>query len=332
MSVRSTVLAAGQYIGRWASWVEQNKAGLAACGSAIGAIYNGIVNGADAMTLALAVGTLIGLATHLSSTPLSNPKTAQGVPLIPATPAVTLQLVSEHGPETASLPAGADRLSLLPPPHPSGKRTGALITRDHRDYTPDRLTSKPKDVSAVWRQTKNWPLLLNATLGDCTIAGLLHLLTILTAIAGRPAPAWSDADALRLYEQWAGYRPGVKSTDTGADPRQILLDAQKIGVDGLKIGSFASVPTASLTAIKAALRAHGALYSALYLPDDYDRMGFRWIVQRSYRPDPNEGHAVVVVMFAGRFYAITWGGLATVSEGFLLEYFVQHFAVEGLTA
>lgn len=342
MKVRSTVLAVGQYVGRWVSWVEQNKAGLAACGSAVGAIYNGIVNGADAMTLALAVGTLIGLATHLTSTPLSNPKTAQGVPLIPSSLAQNVTVTSDApvSVQVSGTPVTVkttdNRLALLPAPHPSGKRTGAVITHDRRDYKPGRLKAKTADVSGAWRTilAALKVMLLNDRLGDCTIAAFLKLVAILLTIAGRPIPRdlLTDATALRLYEQWDGYVAGQQDTDQGGDPREVLKAGQKIGIDGVKVGTFAAVPTGDLAAIRAALRAHGALYSALYLPDDYDRMGFRWIVQRGNKPDPNEGHAVVVVMFGGKFFALTWGGVATVSPSFLTGYFAQHFAVDGLAA
>lgn len=236
---------------------------------------------------------------------------------------------SDGAPLTASA-----KLQLLPAPHPSRKRTGAVITTDHHDYTPDRLTPKPKDVSGAWHTilAALKIMLLNDRLGDCTIAAYLKLVMILCAITGRPIPKFTDADALHLYEQWDGYIAGRQSTDLGGDPREVLKMGQTEGIGGIRLGTFASIPAGSLPAIRAALRAHGALYSALYLPDDYDRIGFRWVVQPHDPPDPNEGHAVVVVMFAGKFFALTWGGLATVSPGFLTRYFVQHFAVDGLAA
>lgn len=336
----SVVRAVFDYLHRWYAWVEANKVGLASVGTAVGAVYNGVENGADGLTLVLAVAAVFGALTHLTSTPLSNPKTAQGVPLVPATPALTTMIhytgtsgSSYSVPMTLTPP---DRLSLLPAPHPSGKRTGAVITHDRRDYKPGRLKAKTADVSGAWHTilAALKVMLLNDRLGDCTIAAFLKLVAILLTIAGRPIPRdlLTDATALRLYEQWDGYVAGQQNTDQGGDPREVLKAGQKIGVDGVKVGMFAAVPTDDLAAIKAALRAHGALYSALYLPDDYDRMGFRWIVQRGNKPDPNEGHAVVVVMFGGKFFALTWGGVATVSPSFLTGYFAQHFAVDGLAA
>ncbi len=228
------------------------------------------------------------------------------------------------------------RLDLLPDPHPTGKRTGAVIRHDERDFTPDRLTPSASDVSRLWQTIRAalCVMLLNDRLGDCTIAALLKLYAILLTIAGQPIPdnLLTDATALEFYEKIDGYRLGVPSTDRGGDLQTVLTYAQKTGVNGVKLGLFASIPTGNLAKIKATLRAKGALYSALDLPDDYAELGFRWVFHRGDPPDASEGHCVVLVMLAGRFFALTWGGVATVSQEFLTTYFVQHFAIDGLAA
>ena len=90
------------------------------------------------------------------------------------------------------------------------------------DYLTPALPPPPP--SADWTKgITSWGMMLNDTLGDCTIAGAGHAVQVWTAntasIATLPDPTIES-----YYQQWDGYVPGNSSTDNGGVELDVLND------------------------------------------------------------------------------------------------------------
>src|SRR5271170_5227132 len=81
-------------------------------------------------------------------------------------------------------------------------KTDSRTLRLSRYFTAE-LPPPPKAVG--WAHgIRQFGMLMNDTLGDCTIAGVGHAVQVLTANATKEAVITDDM-ALRYYESWDGY-------------------------------------------------------------------------------------------------------------------------------
>ncbi len=62
----------------------------------------------------------------------------------------------------------------------------------------------------------------NDKLGDCVIAGMAHVVGVLTGGAGPKPFLYSDAEIIKLYSAIGGYVPGDPATDQGCDEQTAL--------------------------------------------------------------------------------------------------------------
>jgi hypothetical protein len=125
----------------------------------------------------------------------------------------------------------------------------------------------PPPVSRSWSHgVVDWGALGNIILGDCTIAGAMHVVQVWTAnVLGKPA-VFSFDDAVHYYEIWDGYNPADPSTDQGG----ILLNCCKFWqsqtLKGYGLKAFATVLPATTEHVKQAINLFGGLYIGLTVP------------------------------------------------------------------
>src|ERR1700675_4530505 len=74
----------------------------------------------------------------------------------------------------------------------------------------------------------NWGMMMNDTLGDCTIAACGHALQVFTG--GKINEP--DATIESYYSKWCGYVPGDPSTDNGGVELDVLNDWKAQTMDG----------------------------------------------------------------------------------------------------
>src|SRR5487761_2483904 len=92
------------------------------------------------------------------------------------------------------------------------------VKRDSRrlmlaKYLPAALPSAP--ASCDWSdKITQFSMMLNDSLGCCTIAGCGHAVQVWTANTGGIITV-ADSVIEGMYEKWDGYVPGDASTDTG---------------------------------------------------------------------------------------------------------------------
>ena len=158
----------------------------------------------------------------------------------------------------------------------------------------------------------------NETLGDCVIAGMAHVVGVLTGNAGDPF-VFNDNQIIALYSAIGGYVPGEPSTDQGCDEQTALNYWQNNGapIGSHKIAGWMAVDATNAEECRTALWLFENLYFGLELPDAWidpvpSASGFTWDAVGA--PDPENGHCVAGVGYTPEGLIIdTWGmtGLLT---------------------
>ncbi len=133
-------------------------------------------------------------------------------------------------------------------------------------YFTSALPAAPSQVNWHNKGIANFGMMLNDSLGDCTIAGLGHAIQIWSSNAYKEITV-PDSSILTAYEQWCGYVPGNPATDQGGIELDVLTDFKKNGLDGHELLGFADPDVGNLTEIKQAINLFGGLYIGLNVPN-----------------------------------------------------------------
>lgn len=216
-----------------------------------------------------------------------------------------------HHVRTIQTPRGTFKLGRHAPVAPRQRMrlesylTGALPTpATSLDLSPKAMAS----INEVY---------LNDQLGDCVIAGLAHILGMLTGNATGSPFLFTKAQILSLYEPIGGYVPGDPSTDQGCNEQDALdYCAAHALPDGTKFLGSVLVNAEDETQVKQAFTVGENLMLGVGLPDKWidpfpSASGFVWDVAT---PDQNNGHCVVVTGYNAQGVQIaTWGMIGTIT-------------------
>lgn len=178
-----------------------------------------------------------------------------------------------------------------------------------RDYIGAALAAPPSAVDQIGRVLRNlgvssipdlFPLDGNDRLGDCTIAGIAHAITLYRGLVDRKSimPAQS---VINLYYHLTG---GV---DSGLPELDVLKYFQSHAIYSERLLAFVAVDPKNHTHVQQAIQLFGGLYIGFQVQQnciaDFD-------ARRTWTPGPltHDGHAV----FAGAYDAdtvtvLTWG-------------------------
>lgn len=178
---------------------------------------------------------------------------------------------------------------------------------------------------------KNWGVLANDVLGDCTVAGILHLL-MLWGKADGLYQSFADADAISLYSKLCGYVPGKPETDQGGVEIDILNAWRKAPIMGCELKSYVSVNPKNWALVKAAIDLFGALYMGLSLPTSAQNEDV-W-KDTGGTPGSWGGHCTVATGFADRatcldddtLTCVTWGAPKKMTRKWLATYCDELYA------
>lgn len=187
------------------------------------------------------------------------------------------------------------------------------------------IASLPAPPVAVdWTKGETaWGMLLNDSLGDCTIAGALHSIEAWGLNSGHPI-MMTIGDALRYYEDFDGYDPANPDSDQGGVLLDVLNRWHQQGINGHTVTAFALVDHANLTEVKQALALFGPLYTGLQFPNSAWGQS-TWTITTDTSIDG--GHCVVLVGYntVGPV-AISWGALYQMTWAFFSRYFDEVYA------
>jgi hypothetical protein len=194
----------------------------------------------------------------------------------------------------------------------------------------------PAPASRDWlRGQTNFGMMLNDSLGDCTIAACGHAVQVWTLNAAPTAAGEQtvpNSDILAMYEQWCGYNPRDPSTDQGGIELDVLANWRKNGFGKYKhkMLAFAAVNTGNLAEVHQAINLFGGVYIGLGLPVTAQDQ-----TEWSYVPnDPNNepgswgGHAVFAPAYAPKTKTcITWGEPLEMTDEFWSAYVDECYAL-----
>jgi len=175
-------------------------------------------------------------------------------------------------------------------------------------------------------QTAIQQMYMNNELGDCVIAGIAHLVGVMTGNAGVEPVLYTEKQIVSLYGAIGGYVPGNPNTDQGCDEQTALNYWQQTGAPSgsHQIAGWIGVNGADPTEYRTALWLFENLFFGIELPDAWinpepNGSGFVWDVAGD--PDPNNGHCVVGVGYNANGVTIaTWGMTGTITDAAIAKY------------
>ena len=163
----------------------------------------------------------------------------------------------------------------------------------------DDLTQVSKNLK-IKDPTKLFPMDGNDTVGDCTVAGVAHAITVWRGkISEKDIP--SRQDVLKLYYHLTG------GPDTGLNELDVLKYWQSIGAFGDNIQAFVKINEKNHTHIEQAIRLFGGVYLGFQVQQNCIQ---EFDARQPWTPGPvtNEGHCVVAVGYDPSYVTVlTWG-------------------------
>jgi hypothetical protein len=176
------------------------------------------------------------------------------------------------------------------------------------------------------------------TLGDCVIAGMAHVVGVMTGNAGEPPYVYNSDQIVGLYHAICGYVPGDPSTDNGCDMQTAMnywfhngaLPPYTTSPDGQSshhIDGWLAVNGADSQEYRAALWLFENLYFGMELPDAWinpapSESGF--VRDAAGDPDPDNRHCVAGVGYNSQGVVIdSWGMTGLLTDAAIAKYATQ---------
>lgn len=180
---------------------------------------------------------------------------------------------------------------------------------------------------------KQWKMLGNDRISDCTIAGAMHASSLWNKIAGHTV-MFTEMDAIEDYRDACGYVIGNPATDNGGDMVQVAKYWQTVGMrDALanrhKIAAYLQVDASNLAHVYAAAYLFGVVGLGVTLTQSAEaqfELGEPWTVVPN--DTPSDYHYVPMVgRTAECGQVVTWGALQGVSDSWLAANLKEVVAV-----
>jgi hypothetical protein len=188
-------------------------------------------------------------------------------------------------------------------------------------YATGPLPTPPRTVEVPGAQ---YPIDGNATYGDCTIAGVAHLVAAWNAEAHESDPVPNEETIVAEYFKLTG------GEDTGLNEAEVLKAWWAEGLFGEKIAAYAPVNPKDLLQLHQAVAFYGGCYLGIECPESAQEQfgdGEPW----TYVEDsPIEGgHCVVALGYGpnGGLHCATWGGIAVLEASFLAHYLDEAWVI-----
>ncbi|MHB1957027.1 MAG: hypothetical protein ACYCOU_25200, partial [Sulfobacillus sp.] len=193
-----------------------------------------------------------------------------------------------------------------------------------RSYLTPQLLPPPESLDLTRGQT-DFRMLMNNSLGCCTIAGALHQCMLWTLNTGLEDTV-NDGEALEYYEKWCGYVYGNPATDQGGTLYDVLRAWKAQTLEGNSLDAYANVDIQNVLEVKQAINLFGGMYCGLAFPNS----AFSQNVWSLVADDGGlaGGHCVTACGYdATGPKVISWGRVYSVTWGFWLKYFNEGYAL-----
>lgn len=181
---------------------------------------------------------------------------------------------------------------------------------------------------------KDFGMMLNDQLSDCTCAAVYHARQIWTMQTGKEITE-PDANVLKLYENSCGYDPNDPNSDQGGIEQDVLKYLLNSGIplsDGStdKILGYVEVDQTMIDEVKLTVSEFGVAYIGIEVPKNiFGKNGQplqTWDYVSGSKTDG--GHAIVIVGYDDSgFTVISWGSLYKMTYAFFAKYCVEVYAI-----
>ena len=183
----------------------------------------------------------------------------------------------------------------------------------------------PPPPSLNWADgVTNFGMMLNDSLGDCTIAGCGHAIQIASLNSDNEITV-ADSDILAAYEAWCGYDPNNPDSDQGGVEVDVLNNWRKSGLAGHTLTAYADPSPGDPMHVKQAVMLFGGVYIGLGLPLTAQNQDIWDVVpdagDGSDAPYSWGGHCVYCVGYDANYITcITWSQLLKMTWAFWAKY------------
>jgi len=183
-------------------------------------------------------------------------------------------------------------------------------------------------IKVDWTKgVKNYGVMLNDKIGNCTICGVAHAIQVWSNNTGTEVTV-PDSDILAMYEAWDGYNPNDPNSDNGGIELNVLKNWKNLGFFGHKLAAFATVSPLNTQEVKQAINLFGGIYIGMQVPNYImsDIPSYWDIADDSTGIDG--GHCVFVVGYDQ--HSFTLGKLYQMSIPYWNKYVDEAYALIGL--
>lgn len=206
------------------------------------------------------------------------------------------------------------KLGCLPATKPFGVADLAV-------YAKGRLPEPPPSVDAP--AVADWGMDGNDQYGDCTIAGVDHLIAAWDVTYNGPDSRPVNSTIVETYFSL------TNGQDSGLNENTVLETWRTQGLFGNKIAAYAPVNPTSIVDIHQAVAFYGAAYLGIAIPESAQedfQNNAPWTVHR--RSPIEGGHCIVCVGYdAQGLLCVSWGRLVQVTYPFVQKYFQEAWAI-----
>lgn len=216
---------------------------------------------------------------------------------------------------------------------PLGKRE---VKHDSRTlqlahYIDAAVLPAPPVSIAVTTKIKNWLMMLNDTIGDCTIAAMGHLIMLWTVLSGKLFTP-TNAQIKKAYTAVTKppFNPKTGANDNGAVILDVLNYARKTGIAGRKIFAFVSTGTTNLSHIKSAISIFGGIDIGVELPISAQTQAIWGEGGSGGSAEPGSwgGHSICCVAYDSKYmHFISWGKEMKMTWAFWKKYVSESYAI-----
>jgi hypothetical protein len=195
---------------------------------------------------------------------------------------------------------------------------------------PKTLPPIPKEL-AWGKSIKNWTMMHNDKIGDCTCAAAGHLIMEWTA-DNKKLFTPETSDIIHAYSKISGYDLKTHLNDNGANEIAVLNYWRADGIAGHKILAYAGMEPKNHVHIQAAIYLFGGSYIGLALPLSAKNQKV-WSVppggpKGNAAPGSWGGHAVCVIGYDHcGLTVVTWGVLQQMTWSFWDAYCDESYAI-----
>lgn len=192
-------------------------------------------------------------------------------------------------------------------------------------YLTDPLPAGPAEVAAP--QNVSWGMLGNDQVGDCTIAGAVHLRMANAAQTDDSGDTYPDEQT--VVDEYFMLSGGE---DSGLVEADVLQTWQTGGLFGDRIAGYAPVDHRNPDELRSVVAAFGGSYLGVVVPAPaQEQFGDNqpWdLTGTSADRQIEGGHCVPVVGYDAKFaYVVTWGRVQPATWAWLAAYLEEAWAV-----